>query len=392
MKEIIKNKVSELFEELVAIRRYFHQHPELKFEEYETSKKIQQLLTEWGIENQVIAKTGVVGIIRGERPGKTIAIRADIDGLPIQEDTQLSFSSKNEGRMHACGHDGHITIALGAAKILSEFQEKLCGNVKFIFQPAEEMPGGAVHMINEGALKNPDVDGIIGLHIWPDLKKGLVGISKGPIMSAVDGFDIEVIGTGGHGALPNKAIDPIPPACQILNSLQNIICREIDPFDCVVLSSCSFNAGSAFNIIPEKVKISGTVRYFNKDFSEYIPKRIGELVDGISKGYRCQSNLKYNHFCPVVINNKEFTDFFEEIACDVVGNENVLVIKRPSMGGEDFSYYLENVSGTFFFLGTRDEENGFDKSIHDPQYNFSEDILNDGVELFVNTAIHYLNG
>ncbi|GAU75925.1 M20 family metallopeptidase [Fusibacter sp. 3D3] len=391
MKALIKKKIDDFSKELIDIRRYFHQYPELMFEEYETSKKISELLTSWGIENKTISKTGVVGLIRGSRPGKTIAVRADIDALPIDEETELAFSSKNKGRMHACGHDGHIAMGLGTAKILSELKDHFNGNVKFIFQPAEEMPGGAGYLIKEGVLENPKVDAIIGLHIWPDMEKGYIGISKGPLMSAVDKFDVEVIGKGGHGAFPNKAIDPIVVGSQIITALQSIVSREIDPFDCVVLSSCAFNSGNVFNVIPEKANITGTIRYFNKAFSEYIPKRMEEIISGITIGFRCNYKFEYTQLCPVVVNDRAFTNFFENGAKEIMGSEKVIEIERPAMGGEDFSFYLEKVPGTFFFLGTKDEKNGISKSLHHPQYNFSEEILSAGVELFANTVVNYLN-
>lgn len=391
MKSLLRKDVENFKDELIEIRKYFHQHPELGLEEFKTSKKIYELLTSWGVEAEYLSETGVVGIIKGDNPGKTIALRADIDALPIEEMTGLEFSSKHKHKMHACGHDGHITICLGAAKILSKYKEKLNGNVKFIFQPAEEGPGGAEMLIEKGVLKNPDVDAILGLHIWPELPKNSIGITGGPIMAAADRFDIEVIGKGGHGAIPQLSVDPIYAASQLVTTLQSIVSRETSPLDSIVLSNCTFHGGDAFNIIPNNVKISGTTRYHNPDFSETLPKRMEEIVKGVCSTMRCDYEFKYSHWYPVTLNDKDFSKFFKDSAKDVLGDDNVVEIEKPSMGAEDFSFFLEKTPGTYFFLGTRDEENGLDKPIHHPEYYFSEDILPTGVELFCNAVLNYLS-
>ncbi len=391
MNELIKQKINNFNQELIQIRRYFHQHPELGRKEYKTSEKISELLTKWGVEVERVCETGVIGLIRGDKEGKTIALRADIDALPIEEKTGLEFASKHQGRMHACGHDGHTTICLGAAKILSEMKDQLQGNVKFIFQPAEEGPGGAEMLIKEGVLDNPKVDAITGLHIWPEIEKGSIGIIGGPIMAAADRFDMKIIGKGGHGAIPQMAVDPVVVASQIVTALQSLASRETDPLDSIVLSNCMFHAGDAFNIIPNEAVLSGTTRYHNPELSGTLPKRMEELIAGIAKAMRCEYEFKYSYWYPVTLNDKEFTEFFKEVATDVICKENVCELERPSMGAEDFSFYLNEVPGTFFFLGTRNVKEGYDKSLHHPEYTFDEDILSIGVELFCNTVVRFLN-
>jgi len=392
MRDIINEKVNSLKDELISLRRYFHKYPELGFQEHKTSAKIAQLLNEWGLEvKSGIGGTGVVGLIKGNKQGKTLGIRADIDALPIAEKTNLEFASEHNGIMHACGHDGHITIALGAAKVLSELKDFLPGNIKFIFQPAEEGPGGAKMMISEGVLENPSVDAIIGLHIWPEINSGYVGISNGAIMAAADRFDINIKGVGGHGAVPHKSVDPIVVGANIITAIQSIVSREIDPLDCAVISNCTFNGGQVFNVIPDEVTICGTVRTLTPHSREIIPKRMKAIVEGIANAMRCEAKFNYSYYYPATINNKEFTSFFEKVAKTTLGHNKVFEIERPSMGGEDFSFYLNEVQGTYFFLGTKNEEKNLTKSIHHPEYNIDEDVLPIGVKLFCNTATSYLN-
>ncbi len=388
----IKAEVENNTELLVEIRRYFHSIPELGLKENKTASRIAEILGEWGLDvHQGDGKTGVVGLLRGGKPGKTIAIRADIDALPIQEQTGLEFASTHPGVMHACGHDGHITIALGAAKVLSALKSELAGNVKFIFQPAEEGPGGAELMIEEGVLKGPEVDAVLGLHIWPEIDSGSIGITRGPIMAAADRFDIKIIGVGGHGAVPHKAIDPLLIASKVVTTLQNLVSREVDPLEAAVISVCSFNAGTAFNIIPATAELSGTVRTFSLEARENIAKRIEGVVKGITTALKAEYEFKYHYWYPPTINDDGFTDFFKGVAEEIIGKKAVQELARPSMGAEDFSFYLQNVPGTYFFLGTRNEEKGINKPIHHPEYTIDEDVLSVGVELFCAAVYKYLS-
>lgn len=391
MNKSIKEKIENFNEELIEIRKYFHQYPELGFKEYKTSQRIVNMLTKWGVEVKRVEETGVVGLLRGKTPGRTIALRADIDALPIEERTNVEFSSKHKGIMHACGHDGHITICLGAAKILSEIKDELKGNVKFIFQPAEEEAKGAKRLVGKGVLENPRVDAILGLHIWPEIEKGTVGIRKGSIMSAADKFNIKLIGKGGHGAIPNMTVDPIVGASQIVLALQTLVSREINPCDSLVISNCMFHGGDSFNIIPNEVILSGTTRYHNSKVGKNLSNRMEELISSIAKAMRCDYEFEYSYLFPITINDDNFVKFFENVAVKIVGQENVLYLDYPSMAAEDFSYYLNNVPGTLFFLGTKNEDNEYNKPLHHPEYIFDEKILSVGVELFCNTVVKFLN-
>lgn len=392
MKNRIEKKVHAFENELIELRRHFHQHPELGFKEFETAKTIAGLLEQWGVEvTKGVAGTGVVGLIRGGQPGRTIALRADMDALPIEEKTGLAFSSHTPGVMHACGHDGHTAILLGAAKVLSELKDNLRGNVKLIFQPAEEGPGGAKPMIAAGVLANPTVDAILGLHIWPELPSGSVGITAGPVMAAMDRFDITVKGVGGHGAIPHRAVDPVVAASHVVTALQTIASREIDPLDSVVVSTCTLQAGTAFNIIPHEATLSGTVRSFSRETREKVPQRIGEIVAGVTTALGCDHEYTFSYLYPATVNHEKLTGFVRGVTQDLLGDDRVGEIPRPSMGGEDFSFYQEKVPGTYLFLGTRNEEKGLTHSIHHPEFTIDEEILAQGVALFCNLAVNFLN-
>lgn len=376
-------------QEFINFRRQFHQIPEIGMEEYETSSRIIDYLTEWGFKVNKIDETGVTALLRSNDSKKTIAIRADIDALPITEETGLDFSSTNKGAMHACGHDSHIAIALGAARVISCFQEKLNVNVKFIFQPAEETLEGAESMINGRALKNPEVDAIIGLHNWPDLKTGLIAIKEGPVMAAVDKFEIEIIGRGGHGALPQQTIDPIVLGSEIVTSLQKIISRNLDPQKAAVITIGSFNAGTAFNIIPEKAKLLGTVRTFDKEIRSYIPQRMEEIISGITEGSRANYNFNYMKGIPATINDKKLTANIKDILENILGSENITDDVKPSMGGEDFALYQREIPGTYFFLGSKNPEKNTSYPIHHPGYTIDEDMLKTGVTAFCGIVFSY---
>jgi amidohydrolase len=283
----------------------------------------------------------------------TLGIRADIDALPVEEKTGLDFSSQNKGVMHACGHDSHIAIGLGAAKILSQNREELNGNIKFIFQPGEETLVGARGMIKDGVLKNPEPDAIIYLHNWPDLETGFIGIKKGLIMAATDKFEIIIKAKGRHGAIPHEAVDPILTASNIVIKLQEIVSRETDPLDTAVISVCTFQAGSVFNIIPDEVKLIGTVRTFDPELREYIAGRIEDIVVGISKAGRCEYDLNYIKGVPPTINDEKLSKKIIEVLIESFGEDKIIQDIWPSMGGEDFSFFQERVPGTYFFLGTR---------------------------------------
>ena len=388
---LINRKADKLQEELKNWRRTIHKNPELAFNETATSDFITTKLKEFGIEYKKLSGTGVVGLIKGDKEGKTLAIRADIDALAITEKNDVDYKSQNEGVMHACGHDGHTAILLGTAKILSEMKEDIKGNVKLIFQPAEEGPGGAKPMIEQGVLENPKVDYIIGLHINPDIKSGKVGIKKGKMLAAPDYFKIKVKGKGTHGARPEEGVDPITIGSQIVMGLQQIKSREVDALNPLVISCGSFHSGNAFNAIPEEAVIKGTVRTFDNELRTKIKKRIHEIIENITKAYRADYDYEYNFVYPPAYNDPELTTVMGEVIKEKLGENNLYEIPKPSMGGDDFAYFSQRVPGTYMRLGTKNEDKGIVNSLHSPNFNLDEKILKQGVKLFVHGANRILN-
>lgn len=364
---VIKEEALAFQEEIVRMRRELHQIPEVGLNTQMTAGYIAKYL-----ENRAIPWQkniggsdchSVVALIEGKHPGKCAAIRCDIDGLPIEEKTGLSFASNNRC-MHACGHDAHIAITLAAAHILNSHREDLYGSVKLIFQPAEEgcfnAPGGAKRMIDDGVLENPHVDAVIGLHvgnIWrePDIKPGDIGIKGGCLMSCMDRFTIVVKGSGGHGAMPETTIDPITISAQIISAVQTIISREISPLTPAVISICEIKSGSAFNIIPDECRITGTIRALSKEMREYLAKRIGTIANSVAEGMRGKIEYDFNwDGPPPVVNDEDLTAYFEKIAVEIIGTKHVKILKNPSMGGDDIAFFLEKIPGTYFFLPTSD--------------------------------------
>ncbi|HHV73011.1 MAG TPA: amidohydrolase [Clostridia bacterium] len=372
----IKQKAEELKPVLVELRRKIHAHPELGFEEEKTAALIAETLQKLEFEVQTgIAKTGVVGLLRGEKAGKTIAFRADMDALALQEENDKPYASLHPGKMHACGHDAHTTSLLGAAMILKELQNNLPGNIKFIFQPAEESTGGAKPMIEEGVLANPQVDAIFAPHVWPDYPAGKITVQYGPTMAAPDYFEIEITGKSGHGALPHKSIDAIIVACQVVNSLQTIVSRKRDPLDPLVLSIGTIQGGSAFNVIADRVKMTGTVRTFNLETREKMPLLMEEIISGICKAFGADYKFKYEKYFPPTINDEKMTAIAEKSAAKIVGKENVIVETKPSMGGEDFSFFLQEVPGSYIKIGINNPAKGIIYPLHHPKFDLDEDVL-----------------
>lgn len=388
IKEIVKNKRKKL----LNTRRCFHKYPELSFEEFETSKYIKKILVELGLEvKDGIAKTGVVGVLNGSLPGRTIAIRADMDALPIQELNESSYKSKNQGKMHACGHDAHMTIALGAAMVLTEIKDKIKGNVKFIFQPAEETSGGARPMIEDGVLENPKVDAIIGGHVWPSVMSGSIGIKNGPIMASSDFFDLKIVGKGGHPGNPHSTIDPVIIGSEIVNSFQKIVSRQTDPLEQVVISICLFQSGSNSNIIPNDGILKGTIRTLNDEIRSSLPQRMENIIKGICEPYGAKYEFKYIERYPITYNHSNITDLIKRSALKLIKEECIQEIKRPSMAAEDFSFYLREIPGTFIWIGTRNKEKGKVHGLHHPKFDIDEDILALGASIYAQAAVDFLN-
>ena len=380
----IRPQIKELQGELVAWRRRIHQKPELGFQEEITADFIAEKLQQWSIPHQTkIAKTGIVALIEGAKPGKVIAIRADIDALPIQEANEVPYRSQHDGKMHACGHDGHTAIALGTAYYLWQHKEALHGTVKIIFQPAEEGPGGAKPMIEEGVLENPHVEQIFGLHLWNNLPVGTVGVRSGALMAASERFSCKIIGRGGHGAMPDQTIDSIVVASQIVNALQTVVARNVNPLDSAVVTIGEFHAGTAFNVIADSAFLNGTVRYFNPNLESVIPQRIESIIAGICDSHGAKYDLDYQQLYPATINDPQMAELVRCVATEVVETPPGVVPECQTMGGEDMSFFLQKVPGCYFFLGSANLDKGLAYPHHHPRFDFDETVLAMGVEIFV---------
>ncbi len=380
----IRSEIRALQSQLVAWRRRLHQRPELGFKEKLTADFVSQKLQAWGIEHQTgIAKTGIVATIKSDRPGPVLAIRADMDALPIQEENDVPYRSQHDGVMHACGHDGHTAIALGTAYYLSGHRQDFSGTVKMIFQPAEEGPGGAKPMIEEGALKNPDVDAIIGLHLWNNLPLGTVGVRSGALMGAVECFRAQILGRGGHGAMPDQTIDSVVVSAQIVNALQTIVARNVNPLESAVVTVGELHAGTAMNVIADTARMSGTVRYFNPALEDYIGKRIEEIIAGVCQSHGANYELDYWRLYPPVINDAQIAELVRSVASEVVETPAGIVPTCQTMGGEDMSFFLQEVPGCYFFLGSANPEKDLAYPHHHPRFDFDETALGMGVEMFV---------
>jgi hippurate hydrolase len=381
--EGLQREVEEDFgEKIVALRRDIHSEPELGFDTEKTAEKVLAALDGLPLEIQTgVAQNGVVATLRGEEEGPTVALRADMDALPIQEETGLPFASEVEGKMHACGHDGHTSMLVGAAHALSGMRDRLEGSVKFVFQPAEEGGGGGRVMVDEGVAD--DVSSIFALHLWPGLPFGNVATKAGPIMAAADAFEMEIRGPGGHGAMPHLAADAVVIAAQVVTVLQTIVSREVDPVEPAVLTIGEIGAGTAFNIIPEKARLAGTVRTFNPDLRERMPGRIEAVARGVAKGMRGDAYLDYTFSYPVTVNDQDAAERALGVAEGLFGGQSVLELSNPSMTSEDFAYFLERVPGAFMWLGVGEDVSG----LHTPQFAFDEGILPRGSALLAALAV-----
>ena len=386
--EGLQQEVEENFgEKIVALRRDLHREPELGFDTEKTAEKVFAALAGLPLEIETgVAKNGIVATLEGEEDGPTVALRADMDALPIQEETGLPFASETEGKMHACGHDGHTSMLVGAAHALSGMRDRLDGTVQFVFQPAEEGGGGGKVMVDEGVADG--VSSIFALHLWPGLPFGKVATKAGPIMAAADAFEMEIKASGGHGAMPHLASDAIAIAAQVVTALQTIVSREVDPVEPAVLTVGEIGAGTAFNIIPDKARIGGTVRTLNADLRREIPARIEELARGVAQGMRGDVDFAYNFSYPVTVNDEAAADLVLGVAEDLFGDESVLTLPNPSMGGEDFAYFLEKVPGAFIWLGIGEDVSG----LHTPKFAFDEEILPRGSALLTALALSARSG
>lgn len=387
----IKNLANQHFEQIRSIRHHLHQNPELSFQEHQTASFIEQQLSEFGIKDvKRICDTGITFIIFGQHPGKNIALRADIDALPIHEKNEVPYKSKNEGVMHACGHDVHTSMLLGVAKILNEIKEDLHGSVKFIFQPGEEKtPGGASKLIAAGILKDPKPAVIIGQHVMPLIPVGKVGYRSGQYMASADEIYLKVIGKGGHAAMPETLIDPIVVASHIIIGLQQIVSRSANPRTPSVLSFGDIHGYGATNVIPNEVSIAGTFRTFDEKWRNEALKAINRTATSIASafGATCEVNIVNGY--PFLINDETFTQLNKEAAIQYLGEENVLDLDLW-MASEDFAFYTHEVPGSFYRLGTRNETKGIISGVHTPTFDIDEEAIKIGMGLMTWSAIHCL--
>jgi hippurate hydrolase len=376
----IVNRVADLHGEITAWRRDLHAHPELQFDVQRTAGSVAEKLKAFGCDEVVpgIGRTGVVGVIRGRKPGtKVVGLRADMDALPLEEETGLPYKSTVSGKMHACGHDGHTAMLLGAAKYLAETRN-FAGTAIVIFQPAEEGGGGGRAMVQDGLITRFGIEEVYGMHNFPGLPLGEFAIRTGPIMASADHIEIAIEGKGGHAARPHLAVDTILVGAQIINQLQSIVSRNIDPLESAVVSVCMFQAGHTDNVIPQHARLRGTARSLTTEVRELLHKRIGEVVEGTAKLYGATARINYKMGYPVVVNHPRETDFAASVAREIAGKDKVNDDVAPVMGAEDFAYMLNERPGAFIFVG-----NGDSAGLHHPAYNFNDEAIPLGTSYWV---------
>ncbi|MCM3079393.1 MULTISPECIES: M20 family metallopeptidase [Brevibacillus] len=381
----LNQAVEEIREQVIAWRRHLHQHPELSFHEENTAQFVYDTLQSFGnLEITRPTKTSVMARLIGPAPGTVLAMRADMDALPITEENTFEFASQNPGVMHACGHDGHTAMLLGAAKLLSGMQEQIKGEIRFLFQHAEELfPGGAEEMVQAGVMDG--VDMVIGTHLWSSMEFGSVGICTGPMMAAPDTFWITVNGKGGHAALPHQTIDSIAVAAQVVTNLQHIVSRNTDPLDNLVVSVTQFIGGTTHNVIPGTVEICGTVRSFDPNLRASVPGLMERVIKGITEAHGATYQFKYENGYRPVINDAMVTSLMEEVVVESLGEEWV-ARPRPTMGGEDFSAFQQKAPGCFFYIAAGNQSKGITYPHHHARFTIDEDALEIGVKMFVNAA------
>ena len=378
--------------DLVDLRRDLHAHPELGFQETRTSGIVSERLKHAGLEVRTgVARTGVVGVLKGEKTGRTVMVRADIDALPILEAENRPYRSQNPGVMHACGHDGHTAVAVVLAEVLAGFRRELPGSVVFVFQPAEEITSGALPMIEAGVMDDPKVDAVVGLHLWNDLPAGIVALRAGPIFAAMDRIAITIEGKGGHGGIPHQTADPIVAAGHVVTALQTIVSRETAPLDAAVVTIGAIAGGTAFNIIPDRVEMQGTVRTFTKEVRERTMRRIEEIAAGTAAALRCRGTVNSQFGCPPVRNDPAVTDLVRRVAIEAVGAGRVVEME-PTTGADDMAYFLERAPGCYFLVGSANRERGLDGRHHTAQFDFDESALPVAVRVLGGAALRLLGG
>ncbi|MCA9832694.1 MAG: amidohydrolase [Thermomicrobiales bacterium] len=393
--DTIKNEIDEILPGVVADRRHLHEHPELGFEENETSKFVIERLQALGVDDirTGLAVTGVTALVHGTKPGegKCVLLRADMDALPIVEENAVDYVSQNKGVMHACGHDAHTAMLLGVARVLMDNRDTFSGTVKLLFQPSEEQgTGGALPMIEQGVLEDPHVDAVFGQHVSSGDPTGEIHVAPGPNGAAADSWKITINGKGGHGAAPHQTVDPIIIATNIINALQTIVSRGVDPMAQTVVSVCNIHSGFADNVIPDTCELGGTVRTFDPKLRDFAQDRLTTIAETVAKSFGGSATVNYHRGYPATINDAEMSELVRLAAIEAVG-EDMVKVGEPGMGAEDFSYFLENRPGCFWNVGTRNEERGIVWPHHHPRFDVDEDGMSHGIKTMVNVALTYLN-
>lgn len=389
-------QAKELFPYTQSLRRDFHRHPELGFREFRTGGIVARELESLGIEvTKGVGKTGVVGLLEGVRPGPTLLLRFDMDALPILEETGAEYASQNQGVMHACGHDGHTAIGLTVAKMLHAHRDQLAGTIKFCFQPSEEgnngeEVGGAEMMMRDGLLESPKVDMTLSLHLWNEKPLGWLGITRGPIMAGADIFTVRVVGRGGHGAIPDAAVDPIVAAANVVNALQTIVARNVSPLDTAVVSVTNIHGGTAFNVIPPEVRLEGTIRTFDNAVRQKVVERFEQIARGVGEGMGCQVEVEIKRITPALVNEEALTCRVRETAQRVL-SESTPDSGYQTMTAEDMAFMQEQVPGCYFFVGSNDRARGLDYGHHHPKFDFDEEAMIRGSALMAAAAMDILN-
>lgn len=380
----------DIKDDMIENRRHFHMNPELSYDVFKTSEYIKKYLHSLNIEFKETAGTGICALIKGNGL-KTVGIRADMDALPINEKNECAYRSKIDGKMHACGHDAHMAMLMGAARILNSIKDKLNGNVKLFFEPAEETTGGAKLMIKDGVLEDPHVDAVIGLHVESDIECGKIGIKKGVVNAASNPFNIKIYGSSGHGAHPDLCVDPVVIAASVIMNLQTVVSREISPVSPSVLTIGSIHGGTAENIIPDEVTISGIIRTMKKEEREYVKKRLVQITEGIVSSMRGKCSIDIQESYPCLYNNDDIINIIEKSSDNIIGKDNVEILDVPSMGVESFAYFsMERPSG-FYYLGCGNKKKGITNPAHNSRFDIDEDCLPIGAAVHCEAVYNLLN-
>lgn len=384
-------EAQELQEFTRELRRDFHRHPELGFQEFRTAGIVARELNELGLEvSSGIAETGVIGLLEGGREGPTLLLRFDMDALPVEEETGAEYASTKAGVMHACGHDGHTAIGLTVARMLHRRQDQMAGRVKFVFQPAEEGMGGALRMVKEGVLEQPRPDAALALHLWNELPAGELVFTPGPLMAAADTFTITLTGAGGHGANPHLAVDPVLAAAQVITALQSIVARNVDPLDTAVISTTAVTAGEAFNVIPDKAELKGTVRTYRPQVRQLIHKRMAAVVEGVAGALGCQVEMQIEEVTLAVDNDLQVTEQARQAAARALPSA-IIYDRYRTMGSEDMAYMMQDIPGCYFFVGSRNSDHGLDAPHHNPKFDFDEAALPQAAAVMAAAAWSFLS-